>query len=137
MIILLLDMVSMMLYKNIIVVVSGLIPKIILTLHVKLLKINLLSLKVIFFKTLNTIKVLFILLLRKLLKNISFMVLILLNLLEIISILLVLLFMITVLVRKLLVNILQFIRQLEMVNLFILSVKSIIVFIFVKVVEVL
>ena len=137
MIILLLDMVSMMLYKNIIVVVSGLILKVILTLHVKLLKINLLSLKVIFFKTLNTIKVLFILLLRKLLKNISFMVLILLNLLKIISILLVLPFMITVLVRKLLVNILQFIRQLEMVNLFILSVKSIIVFIFVKVVEVL
>ena len=137
MITLLLDMVSMMLYKNIIVVVSGLILKVILTLHVKLLKINLLSLKVIFFKTLNTIKVLFILLLRKLLKNISFMVLILLNLLEIISILLVLPFMITVLVRKLLVNILQFIRQLEMVNLFILSVKSIIVFIFVKVVEVL
>ena len=137
MIILLLDMVSMMLYKNIIVVVSGLILKVILTLHVKLLKINLLSLKVIFFKILNTIKVLFILLLRKLLKNISFMVLILLNLLEIISILLVLPFMITVLVRKLLVNILQFIRQLEMVNLFILSVKSIIVFIFVKVVEVL
>ena len=137
MIILLLDMVSMMLYKNIIVVVSGLILKVILTLLVKLLKINLLSLKVIFFKTLNIIKVLFILLLRKLLKNISFMVLILLNLLEIISILLVLPFMITVLVRKLLVNILQFIRQLEMVNLFILSVKNIIVFIFVKVVEVL
>ena len=50
MIILLLDMVSMTLYKSIIVVVSGLILKAILILHVKLLKINLLSLKVIFFK---------------------------------------------------------------------------------------
>ena len=69
MIILLLDMVSMTLYKSIIVVVSGLILKAILILHVKLLKINLLSLKVIFFKTLNTIKVLFYPVVKKALKE--------------------------------------------------------------------